>query len=142
MVRSLTNRTGFDQTNSYQLDRDARKRCSSYEVLSFIGRNISEALRSLFCRPFLAAPVDFSHHQKRNRRTTRERTMEAATPQPVCAMEALDLLNCAVDIPFDRDRCLRFLDALRSCVLEKKVKKFSVAEQGHAAEAPKREENL
>ncbi|RWV89008.1 hypothetical protein GW17_00048866 [Ensete ventricosum] len=28
-------------------------------------------------------PVDFSHHQKRNRRRTSERTMEAATPQPV-----------------------------------------------------------
>ncbi|RWW70217.1 hypothetical protein BHE74_00022114 [Ensete ventricosum] len=26
--------------------------------------------------------------------------MEAATPQPVCAKEALDLLNCAVDTPF------------------------------------------
>ncbi|URD86454.1 CHCH domain containing protein [Musa troglodytarum] len=47
--------------------------------------------------------------------------MEAATPQPVCAKEALDLLNCAVDTPFDRDRCLRFLDALRSCVLEKVI---------------------
>uniref|UniRef100_A0A804I5F6 Uncharacterized protein n=2 Tax=Musa acuminata subsp. malaccensis TaxID=214687 RepID=A0A804I5F6_MUSAM len=57
-------------------------------------------------------------------------------------MEALDLLNCAVDTPFDRDRCLRFLDAPRSCVLEMKVKKFSVAEQGHAAEAPKRGKSL
>ncbi|URD86455.1 CHCH domain containing protein, partial [Musa troglodytarum] len=94
---------------------------SSDAALSFIGRNISEDFRSPFCTPFLAAPVDFSHHQKRNRRTTRERTMEAATPQPVCAKEALDLLNCAVDTPFDRDRCLRFLDALRSCVLEKVI---------------------
>ncbi|URD92828.1 CHCH domain containing protein [Musa troglodytarum] len=59
--------------------------------------------------------------------------MEAVTPQAVCAREALALLNCTVETPFDRDKCLRLLDALRSCVLEKKVKKFSVAEQSHAA---------
>ena len=45
--------------------------------------------------------------------------MEAVTPQPVCAKEALALLNCTVETPFDRDKCLRLLDALRSCVLEK-----------------------
>ncbi|RWW35841.1 hypothetical protein BHE74_00059181, partial [Ensete ventricosum] len=50
---------------------------------------------------------------------SRERRMEAVTPQPVCAMEALALLNCTVETPFDRDKCLRLLDALRSCVLEK-----------------------
>ncbi|THU57408.1 hypothetical protein C4D60_Mb03t03220 [Musa balbisiana] len=59
--------------------------------------------------------------------------MEAVTPQPVCAKEALALLNCTVETPFDRDKCLRLLDSLRSCVLEKKVKKFSVVEQSHAA---------
>ncbi|CAD5180873.1 unnamed protein product [Musa acuminata subsp. malaccensis] len=66
--------------------------------------------------------------------------MEAVTPQPVCAKEALALLNCTVETPFDRDKCLRLLDALRSCVLEKKVKKFSVAEQSHAAVVPKSKE--
>ncbi|KAJ0962967.1 hypothetical protein J5N97_028089 [Dioscorea zingiberensis] len=55
--------------------------------------------------------------------------MEAVTPNPVCAKEVLDLLNCAADSQFDREQCICFLDALRSCVLEKKVKKFSLAEQ-------------
>ncbi|PKA58967.1 hypothetical protein AXF42_Ash001060 [Apostasia shenzhenica] len=45
--------------------------------------------------------------------------MESTTPRPVCAKEALDLLNCAADSAFDREKCIRFLDALRSCILEK-----------------------
>ncbi|KAG6484041.1 hypothetical protein ZIOFF_056799 [Zingiber officinale] len=67
--------------------------------------------------------------------------MESVTPRPVCAKEAIDLLNCSVENPFDRDKCLRLLDALRSCVLEKKVRKFFVAEQTSAAEEPKNKEN-
>ncbi|KAG1335158.1 hypothetical protein COCNU_03G012770 [Cocos nucifera] len=63
----------------------------------------------------------------------------STTPQPVCAKEALDLLNCAIESPFDRDKCLRFLDALRNCVLEKKVKKFSLVGQSHAAESSKKQ---
>ncbi|KAJ8560411.1 hypothetical protein K7X08_022271 [Anisodus acutangulus] len=50
-------------------------------------------------------------------------------PQPVCAQEALDLLNCTIESPYDKEKCLRLLDSLRQCVINKKVKKFSLAEQ-------------
>ncbi|MCD7457940.1 hypothetical protein HAX54_036594 [Datura stramonium] len=50
-------------------------------------------------------------------------------PQPVCAQEALDLLNCTVESPYDKEKCQRLLESLRQCVLNKKVKKFSLAEQ-------------
>ncbi|KAH7513790.1 hypothetical protein FEM48_Zijuj11G0023000 [Ziziphus jujuba var. spinosa] len=49
--------------------------------------------------------------------------------QPVCADEALDLLNCVTKSPFDQEKCLRLLHSLRECVLNKKVKKFSLADQ-------------
>ncbi|KAL6874657.1 hypothetical protein ACP4OV_013322 [Aristida adscensionis] len=64
------------------------------------------------------------------------------TPQPVCAQEALELLNCAAASPYDRDRCLALLDALRDCIAQKKVKKFSLAEPTSSTtttEAPKSE---
>ncbi|CAL5360168.1 unnamed protein product [Camellia sinensis] len=51
------------------------------------------------------------------------------TPQLICAQEALDLLNCATESPFDQDKCLRLLQSLRLCVQTKKVKKFTLAEQ-------------
>ncbi|KAK1325933.1 hypothetical protein QJS10_CPA01g02198 [Acorus calamus] len=54
--------------------------------------------------------------------------MERPSPQPLCPKEALDLLNCATGADFDPDKCLRFLNALRACVLEKKVKKFSLSQ--------------
>nr|GLL49228.1 hypothetical protein DM860_007116 [Ipomoea trifida] len=50
-------------------------------------------------------------------------------PQPVCAQEALNLLNCATETPYDPEKCARLLDSLRQCILNKKVKKFSLAEQ-------------
>ncbi|KAI5006022.1 uncharacterized protein LOC123443213 [Hordeum vulgare subsp. vulgare] len=64
---------------------------------------------------------------------------EAKTPRPVCAQEALALLNCAAENPYDRDKCLSLLEALRGCIAQKKVKKFSLAEAGStgATEAPK-----
>ncbi|KAK3159682.1 hypothetical protein QOZ80_1BG0049750 [Eleusine coracana subsp. coracana] len=88
--------------------------------------------------------------------------METTTPQPVCAQEALELLNCAAASPYDRDKCLALLDALRDCIAQKislnrskhlmnilggkckhqmKVKKFSLAETSSTApaEAPKSE---
>ncbi|KAH7839889.1 hypothetical protein Vadar_010027 [Vaccinium darrowii] len=49
--------------------------------------------------------------------------------QSVCAQEALDLLNCVTDSTFDQDKCLRLLQSLRNCVQNKKVKKFTLAEQ-------------
>ncbi|KAH7658215.1 GDP-mannose 4,6-dehydratase protein [Dioscorea alata] len=67
--------------------------------------------------------------------------MEEVTPNPVCGKESLDLLNCVASSQFDREQCLRFLDALRSCVLEKKVKKFSLAKQQQVAGCPNIKQN-
>uniref|UniRef100_J3KXU7 CHCH domain-containing protein n=1 Tax=Oryza brachyantha TaxID=4533 RepID=J3KXU7_ORYBR len=50
------------------------------------------------------------------------------TAKPVCAQEALALLNCAAESSYDRDKCLALLDALRACIAQKKVKKFSLAD--------------
>nr|ACG28074.1 CHCH domain containing protein [Zea mays] len=50
------------------------------------------------------------------------------TAQPVCAQESLALLNCVASAPYDRDRCLALVDALRECIVRKRVKKFSLAE--------------
>lgn len=41
------------------------------------------------------------------------------TPKPVCAEEALALLNCAAESSYDRDKCLAALDALRACIAQK-----------------------
>ncbi|KAL3619210.1 hypothetical protein CASFOL_036780 [Castilleja foliolosa] len=51
--------------------------------------------------------------------------------QAVCGTEALDLLNCVSQSPYDQDKCLSLLQALRQCVINKgfKVKKFSLSEQ-------------
>ncbi|GFP82516.1 hypothetical protein PHJA_000394600 [Phtheirospermum japonicum] len=49
--------------------------------------------------------------------------------QAVCGAEALDLLNCVSQSPYDQEKCLSLLQALRQCVINKKVKKFSLAEQ-------------
>ncbi|KQK03362.1 uncharacterized protein LOC100830920 [Brachypodium distachyon] len=64
---------------------------------------------------------------------------EATTPRPVCAQEALGLLNCAAENPYDREKCLSLLDALRVCIRQKRVKKFSLAEASSTGttEAPK-----
>ncbi|KAL5727115.1 hypothetical protein ACHQM5_000345 [Ranunculus cassubicifolius] len=37
----------------------------------------------------------------------------------VCSVEALDLLNCVTETPYDQEKCLRLLNALRNCVLNK-----------------------
>ena len=39
--------------------------------------------------------------------------------EPVCGKEALDLLNCVTQSPYDQDKCLRLLQSLRDCVLNK-----------------------
>ncbi|CAL0312600.1 unnamed protein product [Lupinus luteus] len=54
---------------------------------------------------------------------------EEGGPKTVCAEEALDLLNCVTQSPYDQDKCIHLLHSLRNCVLAKKVKKFSLAEQ-------------
>ncbi|KAI5601326.1 hypothetical protein BDE02_01G085100 [Populus trichocarpa] len=43
--------------------------------------------------------------------------------------EALDLLNCVAQSPYDQDKCVGLLQVLRQCVLIKKVKKFSLTDQ-------------
>ncbi|KAL8103116.1 hypothetical protein AgCh_027592 [Apium graveolens] len=58
--------------------------------------------------------------------------MEKSKPkeaEAVCSQEALALLNCVADPSYDQEKCLPLLNTLRSCILEKKVKKFSLAEQ-------------
>jgi hypothetical protein len=45
--------------------------------------------------------------------------MEKVSAQPECAKEALDLLNCLADPSYDRDKCVKLLDAVRACVLQK-----------------------
>ncbi|RQO84649.1 hypothetical protein POPTR_001G094750v4 [Populus trichocarpa] len=42
--------------------------------------------------------------------------------------EALDLLNCVAQSPYDQDKCVGLLQVLRQCVLCK-VKKFSLTDQ-------------
>ncbi|RWR93204.1 Cysteine alpha-hairpin motif superfamily [Cinnamomum micranthum f. kanehirae] len=54
--------------------------------------------------------------------------MEKSQPQILCAKEALDLLNCVTDPNFDQEKCIRLLNSLRNCVLQKKVKKFTLDE--------------
>ncbi|KAL8141608.1 hypothetical protein V2J09_014640 [Rumex salicifolius] len=51
------------------------------------------------------------------------------TQKAVCAQEAMELLNCVAGPEFDQEKCLRLLHSLRECVLNKKVKKFSLADQ-------------
>ncbi|KAF9614578.1 hypothetical protein IFM89_019325 [Coptis chinensis] len=53
---------------------------------------------------------------------------EQRQPSIVCAKESLDLLNCVTESPYDETKCIRLLESLRTCVLNQKVKKFSLAE--------------
>ncbi|KAG5058635.1 hypothetical protein AAZX31_05G199900 [Glycine max] len=55
--------------------------------------------------------------------------MEESRAKPVCAEEALALLNCVTQSPYEEDKFLRLLHSLRHCVLVKKVKNFSLAGQ-------------
>ncbi|CAH8275576.1 unnamed protein product [Arabidopsis lyrata] len=60
--------------------------------------------------------------------------MEKQSPKPVCGQEALQLLNCVTESSFDQEKCLRFLQSLRECVLSKKVNKFSIPSQDQDSE--------
>nr|XP_009788989.1 PREDICTED: uncharacterized protein LOC104236702 [Nicotiana sylvestris] len=51
-----------------------------------------------------------------------------AAQNPLCAQETLDLLNCTTEKPYDKEKCQRLLESLRQCVLNKKIKKFLLAE--------------
>jgi hypothetical protein len=42
---------------------------------------------------------------------------EVKTPRP----EAMVLLNCAAENPYDRDKCLSLLDALWECIAQKVI---------------------
>ncbi|KAE9614088.1 hypothetical protein Lal_00016492 [Lupinus albus] len=61
---------------------------------------------------------------------------EEGVPKTVCAEEALNLLNCVTQSPYDQDKCINLLNSLRNCVLAKKVKKFSLAEQEQQGTKP------
>ncbi|XP_047257832.1 uncharacterized protein LOC124889803 isoform X2 [Capsicum annuum] len=39
--------------------------------------------------------------------------------QPVCGEQVLELLNCTIESPYDKDKCQRLLDSLRQCVINK-----------------------
>lgn len=52
--------------------------------------------------------------------------MEKTSDKPECAQQALDLLNCVTQSPFDQDKCLHLLNALRECVVSK-VFYFSIS---------------
>ncbi|CAN6444335.1 unnamed protein product [Victoria cruziana] len=53
--------------------------------------------------------------------------MSEVTPEPVCAKEALELLNCVASASYGSDRCAALLESLRQCILKKNVKKFSLS---------------
>lgn len=44
---------------------------------------------------------------------------DEGSTKPVCAVEALDLLNCVTQSPYDQEKCLALLHSLRDCVLAK-----------------------
>lgn len=69
---------------------------------------------SFFDRP--AIMVDPSHRQHRYSLGFIP-SMEKQSPKPVCGQEALQLLNCVTESSFDEEKCLRFLQSLRECVL-------------------------
>ncbi|KAJ4711947.1 Cysteine alpha-hairpin motif superfamily [Melia azedarach] len=62
--------------------------------------------------------------------------MEKTSDKPECAQQAMDLLNCVTQSPFDQDKCLHLLNVLRECVVNKKVKKFSLADQAQPETNP------
>ncbi|KAK4400925.1 hypothetical protein Sango_1198600 [Sesamum angolense] len=39
--------------------------------------------------------------------------------QAVCGKEALDLLNCVAESPYDQEKCLSLLQSLRQCIINK-----------------------
>ncbi|KAL1326463.1 hypothetical protein HN51_036563 [Arachis hypogaea] len=56
--------------------------------------------------------------------------------EAVCGEEALQLLNCVTETPFNQEKCQHLLHSLRQCVLAKKVKKFSLAGQDQQETKP------
>ncbi|XP_022754135.1 uncharacterized protein LOC111302531 [Durio zibethinus] len=47
--------------------------------------------------------------------------MKEARAQPVWRQEALDLLNCVTQSPFDQEKCTSLLLSLRECVLDENL---------------------
>ncbi|KAK9100341.1 hypothetical protein Scep_023771 [Stephania cephalantha] len=60
--------------------------------------------------------------------------MAETRAQAVCAKEALELLNCATETPYDPQKCARLMNSLHDCVLKKKVKKFLLPEQSEPSQ--------
>lgn len=52
-------------------------------------------------------------------KSTYSSAMDEPQAHPVCAQEALNLLNCVTESPFDQEKCYRLLHSLRECVLSK-----------------------
>ncbi|QCD85106.1 hypothetical protein DEO72_LG2g5465 [Vigna unguiculata] len=50
--------------------------------------------------------------------------MQEGGAKAVCAEEALSLLNCVTQSPYDENKCLHLLHSLRDCVLAKMLSKF------------------
>ena len=51
--------------------------------------------------------------------TTAVAMEESRAKATVCGQEALDLLNCVAQSPYDQDKYVRLLQALRDCVVNK-----------------------
>nr|ABR17210.1 unknown [Picea sitchensis] len=64
-------------------------------------------------------------------------TTQQQEAEPVCGDEALKLLNCVASTPYQEEKCVALLSALRTCIIQKKVGKFSLAKQeDHQSRAP------
>ncbi|CAK9310902.1 unnamed protein product [Citrullus colocynthis] len=90
-------------------------------------------LLGFFRSPPIVSPFPLLNKQAAAARlflkSTYSSAMDEPQAHPVCAQEALNLLNCVTESPFDQEKCYRLLHSLRECVLSKKVKKFSLAEE-------------
>ncbi|KAL4204036.1 hypothetical protein AMTRI_Chr01g130190 [Amborella trichopoda] len=51
-------------------------------------------------------------------------------PQPVCGIEAVELLNCVASPQYEQDRCASLLDSLRKCILSKLTNKLKKNKEG------------
>ncbi|KAG9135549.1 hypothetical protein Leryth_026324 [Lithospermum erythrorhizon] len=46
--------------------------------------------------------------------------------EAICGEEALDLLNCVTESPYNEEKCSRLLRSLRQCVLNKVIFLFNL----------------
>lgn len=91
------------------------KKCGSLEVWS---RTFSRERIKANSRKVNFSRKGFLKNPNLKEQTIRV-TMEEERAKPVCAQEALDLLNCVAQSPYDQEKCVLLLQALRECVLNK-----------------------